>query len=138
MKGEVREHNAPSRELAQRLSGADEVLLLRRPEIDRVELSVRDELTGAGFDIEVAPGNAIDAFHHPYAYAAARGASCRIDRAETTRARRPRRKGARAGRSNGANRTAFKPLRRPSSLACCSLETQSMVSRFRNRDQPSR
>jgi hypothetical protein len=68
------EQTAPSRELAQRWSGADEVLLLWRPEIARVELSVRDVVTGAGFDIEVAPGNAIDAFHHPYAHAAARGA----------------------------------------------------------------
>jgi hypothetical protein len=36
----------------------------------RVELSVRDSTTGAGFLIEVAPGNALDAFYHPYAYAA--------------------------------------------------------------------
>ena len=56
MKREVAERNAPTRELAQRLSGAAEVLLLWRPEIDRVELSVRDLVTGAGFHIEVAPG----------------------------------------------------------------------------------
>jgi hypothetical protein len=66
------ERNAPTRELAQRLSGADEVLLLWHPEIDRVELSVRDVVTGSSFQIEVAPGKAIDAFYHPYAYAAAR------------------------------------------------------------------
>jgi hypothetical protein len=71
MKREITERNAPTRELAQRVSGADEVLLLWHPEIDRVELSVRDLLTGAGFHIEIAPGNAIDAFYHPYAYAAA-------------------------------------------------------------------
>jgi hypothetical protein len=47
-----------------------DVLLLWLPEIDRVEVSVRDLATGAGFHIEVAPGNAIDAFYHPYAYAA--------------------------------------------------------------------
>ena len=56
MKREVAERNAPTRELAQRLSGAAEVLLLWRPEIDRVELSVRDLVTGAGFHIEVARG----------------------------------------------------------------------------------
>jgi hypothetical protein len=62
--------SAPPRELAQRLSGKDEVLLLWHPEIDQVELSVRDVATGAGFHLELAPGNAIDAFYHPYAYAA--------------------------------------------------------------------
>ena len=65
--------SAPTRELAQRLSGTVEVLLLWHNEIDRVELSVCDLATGAGFRIEVAPGNAIDAFHHPYAYAAKAG-----------------------------------------------------------------
>jgi hypothetical protein len=68
------------RELAQRLSGTVEVLLLWHPEIDGVELSVRDPATGAGFDIEVAPANAIDAFYHPYAYAAGLENSYRIDR----------------------------------------------------------
>jgi hypothetical protein len=66
------ERNAPTRELTQRLSGADEVLLLWHPDIDRVELSVRDVVTGSSFHIEVAPGKAIDAFYHPYAYAAGR------------------------------------------------------------------
>jgi hypothetical protein len=62
---------APTRELAQRLSGTDEVPLLWRPDIDRVELSVSDVTTGRGFRIEIAPGTAMDAFHHPYAYAGA-------------------------------------------------------------------
>lgn len=62
-----------TRELAQRLSGTVEVLLLWYPESDRVEVSVRDRATGSGFDIRVAPGCALDAFHHPYAYAARRG-----------------------------------------------------------------
>ena len=61
--------SAPSRELAQRLSGADEVLLLWHPESDRVELAVRNLATGAGCQIEVAPASAIDAFYHPFAYA---------------------------------------------------------------------
>jgi hypothetical protein len=61
-----------TRELAQRLSGTAEVLLLWHPEIDCVELSVSDLATGEGFHIEVAPGNAMEAFHHPYAYAARR------------------------------------------------------------------
>jgi hypothetical protein len=75
--------SAPTRELAQRLSGTVEVQLLWQPEIDRVHLSVHDLATGAGFDIAVAPGNAIDAFYHPYAYAARRENSSQVGRAET-------------------------------------------------------
>ena len=37
-----------------------------------MELSVSDVSTGEGFQLEVAPGTAMDAFHHPYAYAARR------------------------------------------------------------------
>jgi hypothetical protein len=48
--------SAPARELAQRLSGTDEVLLLWHPESEQVELSVRDVATGEGFDLEVPPG----------------------------------------------------------------------------------
>ena len=59
-----------TRELAQRLSGTVEVLLLWHPEVDRVELSLRDMATDVSFHLDVAPGNAIDAFYHPYAYAA--------------------------------------------------------------------
>jgi hypothetical protein len=62
----------PTRELAQRLSGGVEVLLLWHPEIDLVELSLHDIATGVEFQIEVAPGDANDAFHHPYAYVAKR------------------------------------------------------------------
>jgi hypothetical protein len=69
---------APARELAQRLSGTDEVLLLWHPDSERVELSVRDVATGAGFHLEVAPGSAIDAFYHPYAYVARRENSDRL------------------------------------------------------------
>ena len=72
MRHELTRQNPPSRELAQRLSGADEVLLLWHPEVDRVELSVRDLVSGAGFRVEVAPAHAIDAFYHPYAYTAGR------------------------------------------------------------------
>jgi hypothetical protein len=49
-----------------------------------VELSVRDVAAGAGFHMEVAPGNAIDAFYHPYAYAAWRENSHHLGRANTT------------------------------------------------------
>ena len=62
-----------TRELAQRMSGTDEILLLWHPESDRVEVSVCDVETGACFQLEVAPDSANDAFYHPYAYAASRG-----------------------------------------------------------------
>jgi hypothetical protein len=58
-----------TRELAQRRSGTVEVLLLWHAEIDRVDVSLHDSATDAGFHIQVPPGNALDAFYHPYAYA---------------------------------------------------------------------
>ena len=61
---------APALELARRVSGSDEVVLLWHRESQRVQLSVHDAATGATFDFEVAPGNAIDAFYHPYVYMA--------------------------------------------------------------------
>ena len=76
--------NDPARELAQRLSGGDEVLLLWYPGCERVELSVRDRATGTGFQLEVASGDAIDAFYHPYAYAAGHEDHYRVDRIEMT------------------------------------------------------
>jgi hypothetical protein len=75
--------SASTRELAQRLSGTAEVLLFWHPEIDRLELSVQDLATGAGFHIEVAPANAIDAFYHPYAYVARRENAYRVVRTKT-------------------------------------------------------
>jgi hypothetical protein len=62
--------SAPPRELAQRRSGTDEVLLLWYPDGERVELAVRDVETGTGFYLDVPAGSAVDAFYHPYAYAA--------------------------------------------------------------------
>jgi hypothetical protein len=62
-----------TKELAQRLSGGEEIQLLWDPESGRVEVAVRDVTTGVGFHLEVEPGNAIDAFYHPYAYAASLG-----------------------------------------------------------------
>jgi hypothetical protein len=73
---------APTRELAQRLSGMDEILLLWHPAIEQVELSVLDQATGDGFHIEIAPANAIDAFYHPYAYAARCESSYRAEQNE--------------------------------------------------------
>jgi hypothetical protein len=64
----------PARELARRLSGTDEIVLLWHPEDDRVEVSVCDVMTGAAVHIDIAPGDAMDAFTHTYAYVASREA----------------------------------------------------------------
>jgi hypothetical protein len=61
-----------TRELAQRINGSVEVRLLWYPDIDRVELAVHDLATDVIFELPVAPADAIDAFYHPYAYAARR------------------------------------------------------------------
>jgi hypothetical protein len=83
MKNQSKSMSAPSRELAQRRSGTAEVLLLWHTKLDRVELLVRDWATGTGFELEVAPGDALDAFYHPYAYAAGKANSYRLVQAET-------------------------------------------------------
>ena len=81
----TQEHvSTQTRELAQRLSGTVEVLLLWQPEGDQVELSVHDLATDAGFHLDVAPANAMDAFYHPYAYAARHESAYHLVRAETT------------------------------------------------------
>ncbi len=76
--------SAPTRELAQRRSGTVEVLLLWHPRTNRVELSVRESPTGGGFQTVVEPGDAIDAFYHPYAYAPRHEGSYRVHGAEPT------------------------------------------------------
>ena len=80
----VHQLSAQARELAQRQSGSDEVLLLWYPESERVELSVRDVATGVGVHVDVAPGNAIDAFYHPFAYLAGHERSPRVARPVAT------------------------------------------------------
>jgi hypothetical protein len=62
-----------TRELDFRSTDGLEVTLLWQPETDRVSVSVFDAKTGDDFDLDVEPSNAMDAFHHPYAYAASRG-----------------------------------------------------------------
>jgi len=66
------------------MSGTVEVLLLWYPKFERVELSVGDLAAGGGVHVEVAPGDAIEAFYHPYAYAARRENSYRLVQVEAT------------------------------------------------------
>ena len=60
-------------ELDHRSNDGLEVTLLWEAETNRVTVNVFDAKSGDGFDIEVDPTEALDAFHHPYAYAATRG-----------------------------------------------------------------
>jgi len=57
-----------TRELAQRLAGGVEVLLIWLPDNDSVKIVLEDHAAGAGFEVEIAPQDALDAFYHPYAY----------------------------------------------------------------------
>jgi alkanesulfonate monooxygenase SsuD/methylene tetrahydromethanopterin reductase-like flavin-dependent oxidoreductase (luciferase family) len=59
-----------SRELAARESDGIHVLLLWHPDGDAVTVSVEDARAGDRFHIAVAPARALDAFYHPFAYAA--------------------------------------------------------------------
>jgi hypothetical protein len=78
------EITSPTRELAQRRSGTEEILLLWYPTTGRVAISIRDVTTGAGYHLEVDRGRAIDAFYHPYAYVTSSEHSNRVLRTVAT------------------------------------------------------
>ena len=59
-----------SKELAARQRDGLSVVLRWHPREDAVTVSVADERTGDRFEIAVERTHALDAFHHPYAYAA--------------------------------------------------------------------
>jgi hypothetical protein len=58
------------RELGQRTNDGITVTLLRNAETNRVLVSVVEEQHGVSLQLAVAAGDAADAVHHPYAYAA--------------------------------------------------------------------
>ena len=60
----------PARELASRENDGFAVVLLWNPGNDAVTLSVADSRTGARFELRVDGEHALDAFYHPFAYAA--------------------------------------------------------------------
>jgi len=62
-----------TRELDYRSNDGLEVTLLWQPETDRITVKVFDGKTGDDFDLSVDSANAMDAFRHPYAYAASHG-----------------------------------------------------------------
>jgi hypothetical protein len=59
-----------TRELAARESDGLHVLLLWHPGENALTVSVEDTRVGDGFSVAVAPDRALDAFYHPFAYAA--------------------------------------------------------------------
>jgi hypothetical protein len=60
-------------ELASRVSAGIEVTLLWNRQSGDLMVRVSDTRTGDRFELAAGGHNALDVFHHPYAYAAARG-----------------------------------------------------------------
>ena len=60
--------NGAVRELAHRAGDGMDITLLWDSGTDKVFVLVDDQRRGARFRIDVGNGNALDAFHHPYAY----------------------------------------------------------------------
>ena len=61
------------RELAHRDANGIEVVLLWNAGADRVRICVSDDHSGAYLEFQPDPRHALDAFYHPYAYAALSG-----------------------------------------------------------------
>ena len=59
-----------TRELAARESDGIHVFLLWHPDEDALTVSVEDARVGDRFQLAVVPARALDAFYHPFAYAA--------------------------------------------------------------------
>ncbi len=57
-------------ELDHRASNGLEVSLLWSKRSNRVTVAVHDTATGEVLTVNARPDNALDVFHHPYAYAA--------------------------------------------------------------------
>jgi hypothetical protein len=60
-------------ELDYRVNDGVEVSLLWHKPTNALTVSVHDTHTGETFELDVASDYALDAFHHPYAYAYSRG-----------------------------------------------------------------
>jgi hypothetical protein len=73
---------ATARELAHRAADGVEVTLLWSRSTKRVFLVVRDTRTDEEFELIVPNANALDAFHHPFAYASSLGVLFEADAPE--------------------------------------------------------
>jgi hypothetical protein len=66
-------NQSPRRELAHRISNGIEVTLYWGPAKNEVVVQVFDHGSAHIFEITVPSERALDAFHHPYAYASRQG-----------------------------------------------------------------
>ena len=62
-----------AQELLVREADGIEVSLVWRKDADTLAVVVNDERIGASFEVVAPRDRALDAFHHPFAYAAAQG-----------------------------------------------------------------
>jgi len=62
----------PIRELDRRHAGGIDVRLLWNEADNEIRVVVSDFTTGEAFSVDVNPSDALEAFHHPYPYAASR------------------------------------------------------------------
>lgn len=62
----------PIRELDRRRAAGIDVRLLWNQRDDVILLVVSDSKTGEAFSVDVDPRNALEAFHHPYSFAASK------------------------------------------------------------------
>jgi hypothetical protein len=72
-------HDLTLQELDYRSTDGVEVWLLWSKKTNRLTVAVRDERSGDRFELAVDSDSALDAFHHPYAYAAFHGVDYRAD-----------------------------------------------------------
>jgi hypothetical protein len=64
----------PIAELASRETNGIEVTLCWNRRTGELRVCVNNTPSGASFELDAEPDNALDVFHHPYAYAAQRPA----------------------------------------------------------------
>jgi hypothetical protein len=69
-KGGVMHTGTSTRELAARENDGVSVRLLWHPRMNAVTVSIEDSRVGDRFHVAVAADRALDAFYHPFAYAA--------------------------------------------------------------------
>jgi hypothetical protein len=69
---------AVRRVLAERKNAGIQVTLLWATDTNAVSVLVREDGTDDQFELSVEPGDALDTFEHPYAYAAWRGVDYRL------------------------------------------------------------
>lgn len=65
---------SPLRELASRVCGGAEITLSWNERTGAVTVAVRSRDSGRHLEFTAAPAKALEAFYHPFAHAASRGA----------------------------------------------------------------